>query len=254
MIQGKSVGQARDIANELSPFAAPATSAAIAHVLDEQATSGVEVAVTNLLNYQPRPSTVPSKVGNVDVVAPDSATGGPRPIETTAAASSEPKQATDGDPKATSLTTWLLHNNPSTPIFYGDCTPDGCTTGGYFVVDDTASTTGGGPDVTWSSTIKQGFGDIALFSDSTVRMLQDITSEPDPLIRSDSCPVAYGSTKISCVLFRDGPNVTGNWYYYQQNFTACTEIAGCGEIQIQTRRWKVVSSDNYQFIAYQYGG
>jgi hypothetical protein len=258
LIQGKSVQQARLLANELSPLTTPATAAVIGNELDRATTGGSSDTAASLLNYTP-PSGTHAAGRKSDIVAPDFAAAG---IDAAAAttnsaavpeATSEPKQATDGDPKATSLYEWLFHNNSATPIFYGECSPSSCTTGGYFVVNDSANVVGP-PTVSFSSIIKQGGGQGAAFSNSTVRIFDDESGKSDPDEYSTTCAVAGGNTKISCTLFPE-PSVTiGSWYYYRQDFTACTAIAGCGDIQIQTRRWKVVNSQEYELIAYEYGG
>lgn len=256
LLQGNSVGQAQALASELASLTTPTTAAVINRALDQDATGHDHALAETLLDFVAAPATNRA-TGPSDVVAPAAAAGTEARLAASAnsqvaVASSEPAQATHGDPKAIGLYYWILHNNKSTPIFYGNCSPEGCVTGGYFIVDD-ESAVGSAPEVMFSSSVRQGGGQGAAFSNSTVRAFQDV-SGGDPVKFSTTCPVAYGNTKISCSTFPKVSGSVGGWYYFRQDFTASTAIAGCGDIQIQTRRWKVVSSTNYEFIAAQYGG
>jgi hypothetical protein len=248
LIQGGSIQQARDLTEQLSSAAAPGTSASINSTLAAQTPGSTGNAVASLLGFRPTPAVSSSDFVGAPRVTPSSVDSA-----TAVVPLSEPAQATHGDTSATGLFTWLLHNNSSTPIFYGNCSPSGCTTGGDFIVNDSANVINS-PQVSFSSQVRQGAGQVATFSTGTIAVYRDESGGPDPETYTNNCPSGSGLTKFTCAPFASPSAVTNDWYYFRQDFTACSAVAGCGDIQIQTRRWLVYGSYDYQLIAYNYGG
>jgi hypothetical protein len=167
---------------------------------------------------------------------------------------SEPVQATHGETQAVSLYSWLLHGSNSVEIFYGYCDGSGCVTLGWVNADITANTYNlSGDGLYWYDSVSRGGGDYTNITNLRLRILRDITSSPDSVTKTITCPAPTGDS-MYCSVNTHPSMTTGYWYYFQVDWDNYVSGYPGDHVQIQTRRWRIIDSSNWQFIAYNYGG
>ncbi|MDQ1536695.1 MAG: hypothetical protein QOE58_1088 [Actinomycetota bacterium] len=152
---------------------------------------------------------------------------------------------------------WYLHGSNSVNIYYGSCSAytQSCTTGGWWTMDNTANTLLPTDGAYFTEDALKGGGVDARMIDHKVRLLQDITGATDPTKATLPCTTstAYGSGP-HCSTYSKPVMTTGNWYYFQIDFVDQPIGYPNSSFQIQTRRWQVINSSNWQLLAYATGG
>lgn len=243
LLQGQGVKGAQGVEAQLAHLTDSSTSSWIRSQLNSATDDDVQNVVSSLLAYQ-------------DPAAPDTVgatSAAPASASASATTASEPVQATHGQPTANTPYNWVLHGHEPTPIYYGTCSvfDNSCTTGGFINVSEDSNTVFP-PDAFYYLAIRQGAGVHASFSSHQVRVFQDISNATDPVKGNLGCSTS-GTNALDCTGNVVSPNVTGNWYYYREDFRLMFGI-NTVSVQIQTRRWNVTRSNNWEFTAYYYGG
>ncbi|RZU18576.1 hypothetical protein EV645_0769 [Kribbella rubisoli] len=161
-------------------------------------------------------------------------------------------QIDNGESLATSYYKWLLHGSTQTKVYYGYANSSGYHTLGSLNADLEAHTYFEETGAHWYMDVVQASGVRPYLSSNVVRIYQDITLGSDPVKSTLPC-YAAGYT-LDCNVYSKPSMTTGNWYYFQVNFVIGVSGYPSTQYQAQTRRWKVVTSSNWQFLAYGNGG
>lgn len=171
-------------------------------------------------------------------------------------ATSVPPQQTHGETKAMSYYSWYLHGSESVNIYYGQCTAytGTCTTGGWWVMDNTANTYFPADGAYFTEDAYKGGGVDARMIDHYVKLLQDITAQPDPTKATLPCQTSttYGSGP-HCSTYSKPTMTKGNWYYFQIDFVDQPVGYPNSSFQIQTRRWNIIDSGNLAVQGLRHG-
>lgn len=168
--------------------------------------------------------------------------------------SPQASQIDNGETKATGYYYWVLHGSTTTLIYYGYVDSSGAHTLGAMTSDLEAHTYFEGDGAHIYQYIRRSTGPTNYMSSASVKIYQDVTLGSDPLKSTVSGCTAAGYT-LNCNQYSHPSMTTGNWYYFRINWT--NNPAGgypTSKVQVETRRWKVVTASNWQFLAYQNGG
>ena len=245
LIQGGSRSEAADVIALLGNIGAPApdTLKDIAALLQD---SGLDEADTDLL--------ISALLAVPGLTSADQVGDAPAAIETPSSTPSGPRpgESTHGETKATSDYKWILHGAQNVKIYFGHCNYfSGCETDGY-IVSTFESNTYFHNDMNLYLEMRPGAGQDVTYSRHAVKMKRDINNSTDSTIHTYNCGTS-NFRYMNCYNDQDVPNVVNNRYYLQQNFRMSFG-SHTSDVQIQTRRVKVVVPNNVQFPAYRWGG
>lgn len=226
--------QAQRFVSKLHGVAAEAARTALASALDATSPADASKAVSTL--YSTKASS-----------AARASTTQATPAVTA------PAQARNGETAAVGYYNWLLHDSYNVPVYYGECSSysGSCTTYGSWDFTLTANTTDVGDNgMLFSSEIAHRSGVSATLSGVSVRLCRDVTGGGDTYEATLPCPTSGSS--FSCTKGTKSGNVVGHWYYLELNITTHPSGHAASTFQVQTRRYKNVSPQIWQFLSYQY--
>lgn len=161
-------------------------------------------------------------------------------------------QANNGEPKATSLYSWLLHGSATTKIYYGYCSSGNCKTLGSETAELRADVYYPSDGPHWYQDVIHYSGARSYMHNNNVRVRRDINNEPDITNRYVDCsPAGYS---LFCNEYAPTSMSKGTWHYFAADWV--NQVSGYPEdaVEVGTRRWEIISSSNWQFIAANHGG
>ncbi|MET7281138.1 hypothetical protein ABZS29_23070 [Kribbella sp. NPDC005582] len=157
----------------------------------------------------------------------------------------------NGESRAMNYYKWTLHGSTKTQIYYGYKNSSGYHTLGSLTADLEAHTYFQDNGTNWYMDVVHSSGVRPYLTSNVENILQDATG-PDPKKSTLNCP--GGGYLLNCNVYSNPSMTTGNWYYIQANWTNTPGAYPASRVSVQTRRWKVITSKNWQFPVYAQGG
>lgn len=182
--------------------------------------------------------------------AADLLDGGNAPTEIRAAAS-RPPESENGETKAISLYKWELHGSTRTRVYYGECDPR-CHSDGSEWFDLQADSYHPSDGAHWYHKITYASGDPVRITSLKVRLMRDVRHGSDTTKQTLKC--TSSGMPVECSHYSRKGTQKGHWYYFRLDLTNNPHGDAPSVYQGQTRRYDVVNSHNWQFIAAEYGG
>ncbi|MET9312804.1 hypothetical protein ABZX12_13320 [Kribbella sp. NPDC003505] len=161
-------------------------------------------------------------------------------------------QIDNGETRATGWYKWVLHGSTQTQIYYGYTNSSGYHTLGSLTADLEAHTYYPGSGAHWYMDVVHSSGVRPYLSSNVERIYQDVTLGGDPAKSTLNCYA--GGYTLECNVYSKPSMTTGNWYYFQANWTNQPPGYPSSTVEVETRRWKVIDSGNWEFLAYGNGG
>ena len=103
----------------------------------------------------------------------------------------------------------------------------------------------------WDMYVSWNSGDEPHMTHNIEHLRQDISLWPDETLATLSCP--SNGYSLICNEYSD-PNMTkGDFYYFKAQWDNVVSGYPADSVAIETRRWKILDSSNWQFPAYSTG-
>lgn len=183
---------------------------------------------------------------------PNSVYASPAGTARAEAAAPKPPQAGNGETKAVSLYKWELHGSTNVPVYVGKCSTNGCQTLTVMTYDLQADTYFPADGAQYIAGITPKSGVTNNMTGIKLRLFRDVTHSPDT--DEATAPCASSGTRYHCDWRTRSGTTVGHWYYFRLDLTDNPSGGPSSTYQGQTRRYDVINSGNWQFIAYNYGG